>query len=61
MVQLTLPKNSRVTPGKTWPKPMSAACVAEFMYGWIYGDDGNSHTYTLSNDVAYIEPKARVY
>ena len=24
-------------------------------------DDRPVHTYTLSNDIAYIEPKARVY
>ncbi|MEL6889179.1 MAG: succinate dehydrogenase iron-sulfur subunit, partial [Pseudomonadota bacterium] len=24
MVQLTLPKNSRITTGKTWPKPEGA-------------------------------------
>ena len=30
MVQLTLPKNSRVTPGKVWPKPEGATRLREF-------------------------------
>ena len=29
MVQLTLPKNSRITTGKTWPKPEGATNAAE--------------------------------
>ena len=35
MVQLTLPKNSRVTPGKTWPRPAHAIHGREFrVYRW---------------------------
>ncbi len=35
MVQLTLPKNSTVTEGKTWPKPESASATREFrVYRW---------------------------
>ena len=35
MVEFTLPKNSRVTTGKTWPKPAGAANVKEFkIYRW---------------------------
>ena len=30
MAELTLPKNSRITPGKTWPKPAGASRVTEF-------------------------------
>ncbi len=30
MVALTLPKNSRITAGKTWPKPKGAARLREF-------------------------------
>ena len=30
MVQLTLPKNSRVTAGKTWPKPAGATRLREY-------------------------------
>jgi succinate dehydrogenase / fumarate reductase iron-sulfur subunit len=35
MVQLTLPKNSRLTPGKEWPKPAAAKTLKEFrIYRW---------------------------
>src|SRR6478672_7554500 len=30
MAEFALPKNSRVTPGKTWPRPQGAAKVTEF-------------------------------
>ena len=30
MAELTLPKNSRITPGKTWPKPAGATRLTEF-------------------------------
>ena len=30
MVQLTLPQNSKVQKGKTWPKPQSATNLREF-------------------------------
>ena len=30
MVELALPKNSRVTVGKTWPKPEGATNVRSF-------------------------------
>ncbi|AQS40761.1 MAG: Succinate dehydrogenase iron-sulfur subunit [Candidatus Tokpelaia hoelldobleri] len=42
MVQLTLPKNSQVQPGKTWPKPENAAKLTEFrIYRWS-PDDGEN-------------------
>ncbi|MBJ3776113.1 succinate dehydrogenase iron-sulfur subunit [Acuticoccus mangrovi] len=35
MVQLTLPKNSRIEEGKTWPKPEGATNLREFrVYRW---------------------------
>ena len=35
MVQLTLPKNSRIKPGKVWPKPAGATNLKEFrVYRW---------------------------
>lgn len=35
MVELTLPKNSKVQTGKTWPKPAGAKTVREFrIYRW---------------------------
>src|SRR6202161_2414052 len=42
MVQLTLPQNSRPTPGKSWPKPASAAKTTEFrVYRWNPDHDAN--------------------
>jgi succinate dehydrogenase / fumarate reductase iron-sulfur subunit len=35
MVEFALPKNSKITAGKTWPKPAKAAQVTEFrIYRW---------------------------
>ena len=40
MVELTLPANSRIKPGKTWPKPANATRLTEFrIYRWN-PDDG---------------------
>jgi succinate dehydrogenase iron-sulfur subunit len=42
MVQLTLPKNSRMTPGKTWPKSAGASATTEFrIYRWNPDDGAN--------------------
>jgi succinate dehydrogenase / fumarate reductase iron-sulfur subunit len=42
MVQLTLPLNSRPTPGKSWPRPAGAAKTTEFrVYRWNPDDDAN--------------------
>ena len=42
MVQLTLPKNSRIGVGKTWPKPNGAKNVREFrIYRWNPEDGQN--------------------
>ena len=42
MVQFTLPKNSRPTPGKTWPKPGKATRLTEFrIYRWNPDEDAN--------------------
>ena len=42
MVQLTLPKNSRMTAGKTWPKPTNTPNLKEFrIYRWN-PDDGQN-------------------
>ena len=53
MVQLTLPQNSRIKPGKTWPKPASAARLTEFrIYRWNPDDGANPHidTYFVDRD-----------
>jgi succinate dehydrogenase / fumarate reductase iron-sulfur subunit len=44
MVQLTLPKNSTISKGKTWPKPEGATRTREFrIYRWN-ADDGKNPT-----------------
>src|SRR5438105_23708 len=45
MVQLTLPKNSRVTGGKTWPKPASQKNLRQFQI-YRYDPDGDSNPRT---------------
>src|SRR5271170_5351118 len=51
MVQLTLPANSRIKPGKTWPKPANAARLTEFrIYRWNPDDGANPHI-----DVYFID------
>jgi succinate dehydrogenase / fumarate reductase iron-sulfur subunit len=53
MVQLTLPENSRIKPGKTWPKPPNAKRLTEFrIYRWNPDDGANPHidTYFIDRD-----------
>ncbi len=53
MVQLTLPKNSRMTVGKTWPKPQGATNLRKVqIYRWTPDDDANPRldTYFLDMD-----------
>jgi succinate dehydrogenase / fumarate reductase iron-sulfur subunit len=53
MVQLTLPKNSKIVPGKTWPAPAGAQRTTEFrVYRWN-PDDGQTpriDTYFVDRD-----------
>jgi succinate dehydrogenase / fumarate reductase iron-sulfur subunit len=53
MVQLTLPKNSKIVPGKTWPAPVGAKRTTEFrVYRWN-PDDGQTprmDTYFVDRD-----------
>ena len=53
MVELTLPKNSRVVDGKVWPKPAHAAHLTEFRI-YRYDPDGESNprldTYYVDRD-----------
>ena len=52
MVQLNLPKNSRVGTGKTWPKPDGATNVREFrVYRWNPEDGQNPRTDTFFVDL----------
>ncbi len=42
MAQLALPANSRITAGKTWPRPANAKRITEFrIYRWNPDDDAN--------------------
>jgi len=53
MVQFNLPKNSRPTPGKTWPKPANAKRLKEFrIYRWNPDDGVNPRidVYTVDRD-----------
>jgi len=52
MAQFTLPKNSKFTEGKTWPKPAGANLQAFRIYRWN-PDDGNNpriDTYYVDRD-----------
>jgi len=53
MVQLTLPRNSKITEGKTWQRPAGARNVAAFrVYRWSPDDDANPRmdTYFVDRD-----------
>ena len=53
MVEFALPKNSRITTGKTWPKPEGATNVRKFqIYRWNPDDGKNPQvdTYFLDMD-----------
>src|SRR5215217_3045945 len=53
MAQFTLPKNSKYTEGKTWPKPAGAANLQEFrIYRWNPDDGANPRidTYYVDRD-----------
>lgn len=53
MVEFTLPRNSKIKPGKVWPKPEGATNLREFrIYRWSPDDDQNPHldTYFIDMD-----------
>jgi succinate dehydrogenase / fumarate reductase iron-sulfur subunit len=52
MVEFTLPKNSRIGAGKTWPKPQGATNLREFrIYRWNPDDDANPRVDTYYVDL----------
>ncbi|MDI1264544.1 MAG: 2Fe-2S iron-sulfur cluster-binding protein, partial [bacterium] len=52
MVEFALPKNSRITGGKTWPKPAGATETREFrVYRWNPDDGKNPGIDTYHVDV----------
>ena len=57
MVQLTLPKNSTIRTGKTWPKPEGAANVRQFrIYRWSPDDGENPSVDTYFVDMDTCGP-----
>ena len=57
MVQLTLPKNSKVRQGKVWPKPAGATRLKEFrVYRWDPDDDANPRIDTYFVDLDTCQP-----
>jgi len=52
MVELALPKNSRISEGKTWPKPEGVENLREYrIYRWSPDDDDNPRVDTYFVDV----------
>src|SRR5512147_910850 len=52
MVQLTLPKNSQMQLGKTWPKPVDATRLKEYqVYRWNPDDGRNPQIDTFYVDL----------
>ncbi len=52
MVELTLPKNSRMVTGKTWPKPQGATNLRKFqIYRWSPDDSQNPRVDTYFVDL----------
>ncbi len=52
MVELALPKNSKITKGKTWPKPEGATNLREYrIYRWSPDDDENPRVDTYFVDM----------
>ena len=57
MVQFTLPKNSKVTEGKTWPQPVDARNVTQYrIYRWDPEGEGNPRLDTYSVDRDHCGP-----
>ena len=57
MVQFTLPKNSKVTEGKTWPRPADAHNVTQYrIYRWDPEGEGNPRLDTYSVDRDHCGP-----
>lgn len=52
MVEITLPKNSRISDGKVWPKPDGATNLREYrIYRWSPDDDENPRVDTYYVDL----------
>ena len=61
MAQFSLPKNSRMTEGKAWPKPAGATRLQEFrIYRWNPDDGANPRIDTYHIDRDDCGPSARL-
>ncbi|HWW49113.1 MAG TPA: succinate dehydrogenase iron-sulfur subunit [Xanthobacteraceae bacterium] len=57
MVEFALPKNSKITEGKTWPKPTTTAALREFkVYRWNPEDGKNPQIDTYYVDTGDCGP-----
>jgi len=57
MVELALPKNSKIKQGKTWPKPEAASNLREYrIYRWSPDDDENPRIDTYFVDLDECGP-----
>lgn len=57
MVEFALPKNSKITEGKAWPKPASAKNTREFrVYRWNPDDGANPRIDTYEIDLGSCGP-----
>ncbi|HHL21277.1 MAG TPA: succinate dehydrogenase iron-sulfur subunit [Aliiroseovarius sp.] len=57
MVELTLPKNSRIRVGKTWPRPEGATRLRKFLiYRWVPEDGENPRVDTYFVDLDKCGP-----
>lgn len=57
MVQFTLPRNSKIQPGKTWPAPANAKRLQTFkVYRWSPDDDQNPRLDTYTVDLDHCGP-----
>jgi succinate dehydrogenase / fumarate reductase, iron-sulfur subunit len=57
MVQLTLPRNSKIVEGKRWPLPQKAQALKEFrIYRWDPDNGGNPRMDTFHIDTAACGP-----
>src|SRR5215813_4593324 len=57
MVQFTLPKNSKITQGKTWPRPLNAKSQREYrIYRWSPDDGRNPRIDTYYVDTGDCGP-----
>ena len=60
MVQFTLPKNSKVRTGKTWPRPDGKTIRKFLIYRWSPDDDQNPRVDTYFVDMDSCGPMVQI-